>query len=252
LIETLKTLEVAEVEKGNDPRPNKRSRIQFEGLPRSEALRQKGKARAVPKDDDVVSLGYTEDEEMGRVGSDIADDDVHDVHNDMDFDVEGEISDLARIIDSYWQVQSPIDEPADADIQTELDSFIAVCNNNSCLPCSHECDCRNDEHKEWIIYSGASLHFTNSVNDFIDYEVLEDKKFIKTANSSAHIEGKGTILSVLSTGEVLRIYPVYHVPNLNCKLCQGHSNPKLPLPEEGTELDSNGRTYTTGRPTNTA
>ena len=34
--------------------------------------------------------------------------------------------------------------------------------------------------------------------------------------------------------------------------CQGHSNPKLPVPEEGTELDSNGRTYTTGRPTNTA
>ena len=76
-IETLKTLEVAETQKADDPRPNKRSRIQFEGLPRGEALGQKGKAKAAPKDDDVVSLGYTEDEEMGRVGSDIADDNIH-------------------------------------------------------------------------------------------------------------------------------------------------------------------------------
>jgi len=34
--------------------------------------------------------------------------------------------------------------------------------------------------------------------------------------------------------------------------CQGHSNPKLPVPEEGIELNFNGWTYTTGCPTNTA
>ena len=45
-IETLKTLEVAEIAK--DPRPTKRSRIQFEELPRGEAIGQKGKAKEVP------------------------------------------------------------------------------------------------------------------------------------------------------------------------------------------------------------
>ena len=66
--------------------------------------------------------------------------------------------------------------------------------------------------------SGASLHFTNSVDDFINYEVLEGNKSVKTANSSAQMIGKGTIIIVLSTGEAVRIYLVYHVPDLNCKL----------------------------------
>ena len=205
----LKTLKVVEIEKGSDPRPSKQSRIQFEELPRGEAIGQKGKVKAVPKGDDEVSLGYTEDEEMDRIGPDMANND--NVLDDMDYDVNGEISNLARIINSYWQVQSPIDEPADANPQTELDSNIAICNT-SCLPCSHECDCKTDDTKEWIIDSGASLHFTNSVDNFIDYEVLEGNKSVKTANSSAQMIGKGTIIIVLSTGETVRIYPVYHVP----------------------------------------
>ena len=40
----------------------------------------------------------------------------------------------------------------------------------------------------------------------------------RTANSSASIEGKGTIILTLYSGESIRIYPVYYVPSLTCKL----------------------------------
>jgi hypothetical protein len=47
---------------------------------------------------------------------------------------------------------------------------------------------------------------------------MEGKMFVKTANSSARIKGKGTIIMLLSTGEAIRISPVYYIPELNCQL----------------------------------
>ena len=68
-----------------------------------------------------------------------------------------------------------------------------------------------------MLDSGASFHFSGDINDFVDYTQME-KVPLKTANSSATIEGKGTIILALSTGEKVRIYPVYYVPSLTCKL----------------------------------
>ena len=100
----------------------------------------------------------------------------------------------------------------------DLDTLLVSCNI-SCLPCSHECDCEtNEPTKEWILDSGASLHFTSDVDDFIDYEEVKGNTLVRTANSVAQIIGKGTIILALTTGEVVHIYPVYHIPSLTCRL----------------------------------
>ena len=72
--------------------------------------------------------------------------------------------------------------------------------------------------KEWLIDSRASEHFTYDINDFVDYEVLKDHSSVKTANSTAEVQGKGTVILALNTGEIIRISPVYHVPTLTCQL----------------------------------
>ena len=35
---------------------------------------------------------------------------------------------------------------------------------------------------------------------------------VKTANSTAEVRGRGTVIIVLTTGDIVRISPVYHVP----------------------------------------
>ena len=52
-----------------------------------------------------------------------------------------------------------------------------------------------DATKHWIIDSGASIHFTYSKSDFVDYESLEEKIPVQQAGPQPiYIEGKGTIL----------------------------------------------------------
>ena len=100
--ETLKTLEIAEIEKAEDPRPKKRARSSK--LPRGRAQGQEGTAKGQEKakDDDEVSLGYT-DEDMPDVGFEY---DVDDPNESQDYNVDGELADLAGLYNSYWQVQS--------------------------------------------------------------------------------------------------------------------------------------------------
>ena len=170
------------------------------------------------KNDDEVSLDFSGDEEMANAPMTVGDFQQEEVFieqevvDDFDIDVDG-------IIDSYWQVHSlSLIEIATDNEQTELDS-IAVCTNISSLSCCvSQCECKNSEYQEWMLDSGASFHFSGDINDFVDYTKMENKIPLKTANSSASIEGKGTIILALSTGEKVRIYPVFYVPSLTCKL----------------------------------
>ena len=224
LIETIKTLEMNEIAKARkeeEARPNKRPRANTPPIdpPHGRALGQKGspKGKERAEDDEVVSL-YSEDEMMAEV--DPQDEEKVD-YGDLetqDYNLDGELADLAGIYNDYWQVQSPeTNKGADLLLQ-QLDTLLVSCNI-SCLPCSHKCDCEtNKPMKEWILDSGASLHFTNDIDDFIDYEVLEGNNIVRTANSVAQMIGKGTILLALATEEVVRIYPVYHIPSLTCRL----------------------------------
>ena len=91
-------------------------------------------------------------------------------------------------------------------------------NNKICLHCSHGCDCKTDNTKDWLIDSGASEHFTYDINNFVDYEELKNHLSVRTANSTAEVRGRGTVILVLTTGDIIRISPVYHVPTLTCQL----------------------------------
>ena len=107
----------------------------------------------------------------------------------------------------------------DNNVQTGLDN-IAVCSTNKLSPfcCNNRCECKNSEMQEWMLDSGASFHFSGDINDFVDYTQMEEEIPLRTANSSAIIKGKGTIILMLSTGEKVRIYPVFYVLGLTCKL----------------------------------
>ncbi len=48
----------------------------------------------------------------------------------------------------------------------------------------------------WILDSGASVHFTKSKNDFIDYQEVHNAPPVNTAaaKNPLQIKGKGTVL----------------------------------------------------------
>jgi len=133
-------------------------------------------------------------------------------------DINMEVADAAGIYESYfWQVPSTQAAQTQTNVQTELvDNFLAVCRNKYSLSCAHECEC--EVTKEWMLDSGASLHFTGDINDFVEYSPIENGIEVLTATSSAQIRGKGTVILVLSTGGAVRIHPVFYVPGLNVKL----------------------------------
>ena len=158
--------------------------------------------------------GYYNDEEMEEVDP-LIDNRDNDLKT-MEFDVDGEVTDCARL--GLRQVQNT-HERTMTNSSLQLDNNIAeLYINKICLQCSHGCDCKTDGTKEWLIDSGASEHFTYDINNFVDYEVLKNHSLVKTANSTAEVRGRGTVILVLTTGEFVRISLVYHIPTLSCQL----------------------------------
>ena len=157
----------------------------------------------------MVSLDYTDEEGMDQ---DLAENGENYLGN-KEYNVDSEVAEIAGL--NLWQVQSTQSIEAKTNSELQLDTNIASCccnNKSSCF--SHGCDSKNKPTKEWLIDSGASLHYTNDLNDFVDYQELNTIEFVQTANSSARVLGQGTIILVLSTGEVVRIKPAYYIPAL--------------------------------------
>jgi len=73
---------------------------------------------------------------------------------------------------------------------------------------------------DWILDSGASLHFTGDMNDFVDYTPLEKNITANTATSvNTQIIGKGTVMMAVEGSEhMVRIAPVFYVPDLSMRL----------------------------------
>ena len=90
--------------------------------------------------------------------------------------------------------------------------------NTSSLVC---CPLRvNEDHFEatWMLDSGASCHFTNDLNDFVEYEEnVGPERVVRTANGSTTIAGKGTVILTVNN-ERVRLYPVFYIPDLNDRL----------------------------------
>lgn len=78
---------------------------------------------------------------------------------------------------------------------------------------------------KWLLDSGASSHFTNSMKDFIDYEDIQTPIIVKTASKPIHIKGKGAVLikhEVTHNGHTrqctTRLYPVFYIPEITGRL----------------------------------
>ena len=128
--------------------------------------------------------GYLNDEEMEEVDPliDNGDNDL----GTMEFGVDNEVADAAGLT-FLRQVQTTF-ERTKTNSSLQLDSNIAeLYNNKICLQCSHGCDCKTNNTKEWLIDSGASEHFTYDINRIVDYEVLKNHSLVKTANSTAEV-----------------------------------------------------------------
>ena len=64
----------------------------------------------------------------------------------------------------------------------------------------------NEDHFEatWMLDSGASCHFTNNINDFVDYEEnVGPERVVRTANGSTLIAGRGTVIFTVNNESVI-------------------------------------------------
>ena len=74
----------------------------------------------------------------------------------------------------------------------------------------------------WMLDSRASCHFTNNINDFVEFEEnVGPERVVRTANGSTLFAGKGTVIFTVND-ERVRLYPVFYIPDLNdCLLSLG-------------------------------
>ena len=84
--------------------------------------------------------------------------------------------------------------------------------------------CVNEDQSEatWMLNSGASCHFTNDLNDFIEFEEnTGPERVVRTANGSTTIARKGIVIFTVN-GKQVRLFPAFYIPNLNdCLLSLG-------------------------------
>ena len=116
-----------------------------------------------------------------------------------------------------------------ANVLTDVTAVIRTCyeslfypNHNTSFVC---CPLRvNEDQSEatWMLDSGASCHFTNDINDFVEFEEnVGPEQVVRTANGSTSIAGKGTVIFTVN-GDGVRLYPVFYIPDLNdCLLSLG-------------------------------
>ena len=222
-IETLRTLEMPllEAEEKKAKRPHKRPRRETTHveIPLSHANLEAriSSAKGKEKADDEVSL-YTEDEEMASLEPVQTVDPL----TVADFEQDARYEDFADFGDNIMSfgvsTLRTIEElTTDVSVQTGVDRNSSFVTINHC-GCSSSSKAECDETVEWLADSGASMHFTFDKNDFIEYQELVQKIPVSTANSSSQIVGKGTVVLLLQNGESIRIFPVYHTPDLTVRL----------------------------------
>jgi len=105
----------------------------------------------------------------------------------------------------------------------ETTSIVPYVDNTICCRPNVISDFVAEDHMnrvDWILDSGASLHFTGDMNDFVEYTPLEKNITANTATSAnTQIIGKGTVMMAVEGSEhMVRIAPVFYVPDLSMRL----------------------------------
>jgi len=114
------------------------------------------------------------------------------------------------------------------DIDRLLDKYLAT--NIHCGFVSHCADCKNNSKSnfiEWIVDSGASVHFTDNKVDFSDLTFFDEKNHpqAQTANGTAAIHGHGTVFvktwvdtTIPKTVTISCLSPVFYMPGMGIRL----------------------------------
>ena len=79
-----------------------------------------------------------------------------------------------------------------------------------------------EDANDWWIYSGATRHVCNDKNFFNTYESVDDRTVLYMGNSStATIKGKGTVDLEFTSGKIVSLTNVCHVPEVRKNLPSG-------------------------------
>jgi len=189
-IETVKTLEVYERAKGNTARPPKRPRVNC---------------------DEEVDIYWTSDEE------------------DVDTFMENSAGPSSRCAFTASPLEATESSFTGYDTTSATNNtttyVVPYVNDEFCCHLLSELDAEENLNKvSWILDSGASLHYTGDINDFIEYAPLEKPIKAATATTtSTDIIGVGTVLMTIEGSEhTIHIAPVYFIPDLSsCLLSLG-------------------------------
>jgi len=184
-IETVKTLEVYERAKENTARPPKRPRVNC---------------------DEEVDIYWTSDEE--------------DVNTFME-NSAGPSSRCAYTAPPLEATKPPFTGYNTTSATNNTTYVVPYVNDEFCCPLLSELDAEENLNKvSWILVSGASLHYTGDINDFVEYAPLERPIKATTATTtSTDIIGVGTVLMTIEGSEhTIRIAPVYFIPDLSSRL----------------------------------
>jgi hypothetical protein len=88
--------------------------------------------------------------------------------------------------------------------------------------CSICCKCQEERnHQDWILDSGASVHFTNCKEDFVYYTEMEDGPAMQTASDTINIEGCGTVyiqFKLKGKDSYFKLTPVYYISEMTLSL----------------------------------
>ena len=221
-IETMKTLENIEGKgKGRELEIRLDPRICKHDLPRGKVQGQTSytKWQWIINPDKEVPLEW--DEDAGALEWDEQDD----VDDPMGLAITAEDLCAAKgMLESGHMVRVKTDSKH---MQNTDDSFavtkpsdlgvLVTYDKISCLPLHGEL---SENEATWMLDSGALWHFTHNINDFVELEAIPPMP-IYTANGQTEITGKGTVIFTVDR-RTIRVYPVYHVLDINtCLLYLG-------------------------------
>ena len=161
--------------------------------------RPRKRQRQAQEEDEVVSLGWSEDDVMAEATT-FGEEDPQTI-------------DEAGLFGRYAQFETPEHKADKTPTATNVVEYIVAPSNQIC--CCSSCE-KTKNKTMWMLDSGASLHFTNDLDDFIEYEAIAPV-LIRTATTVTHVVGRGTVILTVD-GVAIRISPVYYIPDLTTRL----------------------------------
>ena len=196
---TVQKLEVPEIARSSDPRPRKRQRVD----PEVEV------SLFCPSEEEDVNMFLEDAAAAGPSGTSQRFIILH--HTSPKRDADNTTATNTQVVtESPPSWTSSLQNGKRDNICTPVG---LVARNEVCFPLHDE----TEGQIKWMIDSGASNHFTFDKNDFVEYETITKPIQVQAATATTKVAGKGTII-ITTNGSSYRIGPVYHVPELNCRL----------------------------------